>query len=552
MDPKILRDERKKIDLKAGGITTEEGITRYLTDLIDRPIAGIPAEAYQWIVFKPPNFLISKDLCENIQNYMSKIVNDPNMCAKRECPAPVFASYKMLLTAFIFCVIKRSGLVDDYSPIYALQPVVDAARYAEIYNLTNTYGIKDTNNITIKGITTSRVVAKTFTNLLKITAKSQNYISWIDYHYHRIGDASVTGIVTPQKVRSKDNLSFVIKMNSKDPSPSFVYESSVGIRLTQLRKWIPNFVMVYGGFQCDSSTDYSTLCIQDATKMTRSIQYIIMEKLEGQTFDAWIQRTPKYPGVDLDILAMMAQLCLALAFAQSKNRYVHNDFHSGNSMIVPNAQPYYYEYSIDGKKYVIKAPATPVIIDYEYSHVEGLRPHFQRSEKFNNTADCFTLFMHSLCSFVTKRSDIMQISRPLREFFRTVNNVYSNIFTQNILDIAQNAIDNRWGWGQTVEAFDKAREDVNLRHWIFYIPEKYENKFGPLDMFQVIVSILRTHGNSDYVEIPPNTNTKVCKWGDSGDGEDALGCDITMIDMIKRRSNAGMVMSDKIEKLKKY
>jgi len=71
-------------------------------------------------------------------------------------------------------------------------------------------------------------------------------------------------------------------------------------------------------------------------------------------------------------------------------------------------------------------------------------------------------------------------------------------------------------------------------------------------MFQVIVSILRTHGNSDYVEIPPNTNTKVCKWGDSGDGEDALGCDITMIDMIKRRSNAGMVMSDKIEKLKKY
>ncbi|SHO33224.1 Protein kinase [Cedratvirus A11] len=154
------------------------------------------------------------------------------------------------------------------------------------------------------------------------------------------------------------------------------HEVFVGLLGTNnLRKYIPNFSFIYGGFACSppiigSDDEVKDFCV--SLRPGRPLNYALYENV-----------TPAVSANDLikrmsgeEFLNFYLQLVLALAVAHEQIRFTHFDLHDKNVLARELTRPVNILYPVRGKEYHIKTSYIATIIDYGFSSFEYQGMHF--------------------------------------------------------------------------------------------------------------------------------------------------------------------------------
>jgi serine/threonine protein kinase len=153
------------------------------------------------------------------------------------------------------------------------------------------------------------------------------------------------------------------------------HEVFVGLLGTnQLRKYIPNFSFIYGGFACSPPIIGSDEKVKDfctSLRPGKPLNYALYENV-----------TPAISAHDLirrmsgeEFLNFYMQLVLALAVAHEQILFTHFDLHDKNVLAKQLDSPVNILYPVRGKEYHIKTSYIATIIDYGFSSFEyqGMR-----------------------------------------------------------------------------------------------------------------------------------------------------------------------------------
>lgn len=555
LDPEQFKSARDRLDLKSAG-STEEGITKYFESLINSlPPDQVPTEAYQWQIFgmrDQRSLILTEGLCSSSEKYLTEVLQNAESCNFRkedECPGNVFATYKMVLTIWIMCLVKNMPVPKQFDTLYLTPQILRAAIAGEIYNLTSTFRIQNLDSIVVKGRATSIIAQKTIDRLLKITSKSPGDVNmWIDYSFARAIPSS-TEVIVPSKIKSPFNLPFVIKIAVPGTDVSkqyFIHESAVGSAINSFRKHIPNFIMTYGGIHCESPNSLSNLCAPSPLSASRDADYILMEHVRGITFFEYLQALRPGEGKDFELLSGIAQFALALGYAQHSKKFTGYNIHTKNIYITPNTFPKTYEYHIDRKSYDLVAPYTVVFTDYNVAHIDGMRSYpkdyeryanGQTTDQYNKTADVYSFLINVLVVLLVYNKSFITSSAPIRDLFARFQNVYGELFIDPLKIIVGKALQENWSTNKIETELTRNRKD--RKHYLF-VPEGYNNIYGPLELFEDIKAIASNRGRPSL--FAPVDGLEVCHFGEYV-GETGCGVDIpkrpikqrSQIDKIRNR-----------------
>jgi len=206
-----------------------------------------------------------------------------------------------------------------------------------------------------------------------------------------------------------------------------IHELFVGLFGTNnLRKWIPNFAYVLGGFNCsvpilDNKNKIQSYC---GTKGLMA-NYVIYEKIVGKSLDKVLinETITKFR-----FLSIFIQLCYALHLANIKIDFTHYDLHTGNILLkIPFKKLFYIPYETENGIEYVRALEIATIIDYGLSHIKydnkdfgiyskeefGILPH-KRFPLF----DIYKVLLYSMYYFARKNNrDCLEVSRTMLKFF---------------------------------------------------------------------------------------------------------------------------------------
>jgi hypothetical protein len=194
------------------------------------------------------------------------------------------------------------------------------------------------------------VIAKWFTDLMLFAPPSQEGIllkGGIKY----LGDTIVVKI-------------------SKNKSVSLIHEFVVGLLLNNLRASIPNFMYVFGGFNCGEPKLDKNLKIENLCSTPGNTIYLVTEMINGKSLRETLS------DVDLNIVDLYSytfQVLLSLQMAQDTYEYCHYDLHLDNILIRVMRDKKNIEYrtvnSETRPSFWINTEKIATIIDYGYSRV---------------------------------------------------------------------------------------------------------------------------------------------------------------------------------------
>lgn len=186
----------------------------------------------------------------------------------------------------------------------------------------------------------------------------------------RIGANSAEGIALLSNVGNAPS-SIIMKV-PKDPSnKGLVHELFVGTRsLNQLRKYIPNFAYVFGGFTChrpwlDLGNKVNSLCTGDGADMA---QYVLYENIQPSiSLREYIGKCqlPQF-------LNLYLQVLMALDLAYRQYGFTHYDLHYENVLVRNDGTGGVIEYHTrDDKRHFINTAGVGVatLIDYGMARV---------------------------------------------------------------------------------------------------------------------------------------------------------------------------------------
>jgi hypothetical protein len=198
------------------------------------------------------------------------------------------------------------------------------------------------------------------------------------------------GYVFDGTVMNRSN-TFAIKVNKSKNDPNYVnddiHELFVGLYGTNnLRKYIPNFVYIFGSFTCSipvlptekitvgippnpdflkpylnkyNTTDF---CVSDSD----SVSYILYEFIEGQTLSSGLKTLSLN-----EFRNIILQICFSLHLAYSKCKYTNYDLHTSNVLLRElKDSKFYIKYPYKNSIYYLESNRVATIIDYGYSVIE--------------------------------------------------------------------------------------------------------------------------------------------------------------------------------------
>jgi len=328
----------------------------------------------------------------------------------------------------------------------------------------NRYGNINTKYMYFRGKFVQQLLIKTIKNLLiitqsditKIPRETKQITEWMDYVFNQIGEKSASGTNTLTNIKFPDvnmvmkimrisspcdpainnqlmacagdknciNSIFAsqpqycqwcIKDNSTDITPcitnpdtdkqkEFTHEFWASTIVNELRMLIPNFILTYGGFMCNTSDVENKLCdLGGPPSGTNNYSYLLLENVENSNTLRRENKTPllKYPGQAEDMLDGMMQVVMALAYGWNQKQFTHYDLHTDNIMVynfinnknflklfkiynedlgsqVPEIDNVLFKYYLDvknPKRYLlIPAKKLYLVIDYGNSYVDGMPP----------------------------------------------------------------------------------------------------------------------------------------------------------------------------------
>ena len=218
-----------------------------------------------------------------------------------------------------------------------------------------------------------------------------------------------------------------------------VHEMFIVNLLNSYRSKIPNFVYMFGYFECQNSLDLGnsmrSLCNLSTNINGIKTPFIILERINGPTFEEYLKNKPKLN----EILNYYLQILLSLETVSDID-FSHNDLHTNNVMLRPTDE-INIKYKLNNTDIYLKTNTIATIIDFGFSHVKIRGEHFSLhkferhgvySNRSNKALDAykFLMFIVRLLTNNTimssnKLNSIVKGLEPLLKYF--LNETFINI-----------------------------------------------------------------------------------------------------------------------------
>ena len=183
----------------------------------------------------------------------------------------------------------------------------------------------------------------------------------------RIGGESVEGYALSTDLEDANSV-FIIK-TPRNPIFDLLHEYFVGLQLNRLRRKVPNFTYVFGGFKCSSAIltgpDNREVAAWCNTNLDAVVDYIVYENIapgismkeysQTATFANWLD---KY-----------LQVLYALHLANVTSGFTHYDLHFENVLIRKLPKKYSFLYTTERGQEYINTDGVATIIDYGKSNI---------------------------------------------------------------------------------------------------------------------------------------------------------------------------------------
>lgn len=191
------------------------------------------------------------------------------------------------------------------------------------------------------------------------------------------------GVVVRASLSDDPKSQFLLKHPQED-AQSVLIEHWVQSKVNNLRRYVPNFPLSFGMFNCTRGKRGKPCAPPGDRKPGPLTTFLLMELVpdasSAKSF-AMSARSVR-PVVDL-----IVQVLLALEVAQRALQFTHYDLHPGNVLVSPlvSAKPVVLVYHVDAERaegYAVSAPLLAAVIDHGTSHVSGIPEEYKKMRKW--------------------------------------------------------------------------------------------------------------------------------------------------------------------------
>ncbi len=320
----------------------------------------IPAEGYRFL--KDASYRKSLE-----QTADSQLQSELDLTREygTSCPLYMRRSYDVQRNKINPVVLRSMLSTNFYNP--AVMESVACNVDAIFYGLPNSKGL----------VTASQRARKYVTDLHRIGSESVAGYA-LSAGVSGVNDSIIVKAPRP-RLRKCGSDNYLLKMNSNPsdrPGSDLIHELFVGLYATNsMRRKIPNFSYVYGGFRCPPPRIEQvglqfpvTSWCTSAPNSDLTVPYVLYENISpAMSLEKYITTaTPR------QFLSALCQIVLSLHIANVDLGYCHYDLHTNNVLMrkVEGIQSFYIPYTIDGVTYYIESDGVATIIDYGNSHVK--------------------------------------------------------------------------------------------------------------------------------------------------------------------------------------
>lgn len=494
----------------------------------------------------------------------------------RECSRDRANIYKFIVSSMF---IMNQGLTIQDTDEYRKLAINNEKLRINNLNYNNKI---TTDYMYFRGELIQTIIKDTINNLLLVTSSNSGIRTNVYYQTkhvaewiikgNRIGERSASGTNFKASV-SGTNIDLVIKMmrlthsdgtHSNDKEQEFWHEFFTGLIINDIREYIPNFILTYGGYICDADR-LGNNCDREGNNSS----YLLIELVkDSNTISRNLRNTIL---TNDDLVNIITQTLTTLQFSQQKSNFTHYDLHLHNAMIfnvhsrefnnqfrgiIPdfNNKPYYnntnnfiFRYFMDendkNKSMIIPSKYLVSIIDYGNSYVDGLGVNnlfLNRNNisygmtmyKTNPLMDMYTFcinIVYETFNSTTYKNQILGdktgiLYRFIEEFFSQFGNLWTVDSSEIMSYISNNNVSGRYFESITKPKYLSTFTDT-IEGNVQTIPYNYaiqfiHPEFKPEDMKSwkspedVVKWLYDNHYKSQNLEnVIENEDTYVFNWG---------------------------------------
>jgi len=279
-------------------------------------------------------------------------------------------------------------------------------------------------------------------NTIRLSKNVNNNIHLFIHNLKRIGKKSVYGYALSASFKNADDF-FILKSPQDYHDNLVIYqELAVGLYGTNaLREFIPNFVYVYGGFDCSSPFIIGDNVINWCNLNEKeNFQYVMYENVKDSvTFNDFIRNGCS----ENDFLNNYLQILLALNLAYDKINFTHYDLHSDNILIRKLPSKRSIKYNLNNRDVYVNGSTVATIIDYgmsrfEYKGVSYGSPSSYNMDNFfvsprrsNLYHDAFKCLMFCAKTARSSNSLVFSMCSLIFYFFNKTDNLIDAVNVEN-------------------------------------------------------------------------------------------------------------------------
>jgi len=246
----------------------------------------------------------------------------------------------------------------------------------------------------------------------------------------QIGEESVYGYAMTASLASADD-AFIVKAPRTTTGDDLQHELFIGMMGTnQLRKYVPNYAYIFGGFQCSPPLiDSQSHQVEAWCNNTRhSVNYVLYENVTPAiSFNTYIRKAS-----GTDFLNKYLQIVYALKKGEEVCDFTHYDLHDNNVLIrdIVGTRNLAIPYQTErGQMEYLLTDGIATMIDYGYSHINyqgrsygqyrlvagGVYP-----DRSFTLGDCYKLLAHATArALETGNQSVLTECTKLLRFFNT-------------------------------------------------------------------------------------------------------------------------------------
>jgi hypothetical protein len=259
---------------------------------------------------------------------------------------------------------------------------------------------------------------------------NQRIRRWLD-KMTQIGEESVEGYALETSLDKSDDV-FVVKVPRDPNNKDLLHEYFVGLQLNSLRKHIPNFAYVMGGFKCSPPViDSNKTAVSWCNDSKVNVHYILYENIAPSVTFKEYTKTCSFK----NWLDKYLQVLYALHVAREKLDFTHYDLHPGNVLIrsldTSGLHSIPYQTERGGIEY-LSTDGIATIIDYGFSHIKYDGKSFGKHRlmqwgvnplKSNILHDAYKLLMFSMETMLRfKNLECFNGAVNIFKFFNSLEN----------------------------------------------------------------------------------------------------------------------------------